>query len=152
MQYGALLNAKDAAGLGDYQGRSWPGVHRHLAMVWLAMTWLQRLRRPLPPDDETPQPTAPLPDTEPSDGHADKANATPQPSNLHLQFAAEALVVRGAVLDGAYLWMLPRQAWESLQSVHRRFLDWCRAAVIQELLLLGRYPALPPLAPDPLVT
>ncbi len=49
-------NAKQQVGLDDYQGRSWPGLHHHLAMVWLALTFLILLRRPLPP----PEGPAPL--------------------------------------------------------------------------------------------
>ena len=46
-------DAKGECGLDDYQGRRWDGLHRHLALTWLAYTFLvlQRLAVTTPPDD-----------------------------------------------------------------------------------------------------
>ena len=135
-------NAKQEAGLGDYQGRSWPGFHRHLAMVWLAMTWMSRQRRRLPNDDGPGTPSA---DGSHSTGQT-PAEPAPVPPRIQLRFADTELKVRGAHSARVDLPTLPRQVWESLQAVRRRVLDSCRIAVIHELLLLGRCPGLPPRA------
>jgi SRSO17 transposase len=148
IERGSYENAKDAAGLADYQGRSWPGFHSHLSMVWLAMTWMARLRRPLPPPDDS-GPHGPT--STPRDASVTSADALPPPTpagdTTELRFADRPVRVRCAAPGPVDVLNLPRQAWESLQSVHRRFLEWCRIAVIHELLLLHRCPNLPLLTP-----
>ncbi len=58
----AYEDAKGECGLADYQGRRWDGLHRHLALTWLAYTFLvlQRLAPPRPPTrPRPPRPRAP---------------------------------------------------------------------------------------------
>jgi SRSO17 transposase len=54
-------DAKQECGLDDYQGRRWDGLHRHLALVMLAYSFLMfyRLTLPLPSGEAFP----PLRDT-----------------------------------------------------------------------------------------
>jgi SRSO17 transposase len=49
-------DAKQECGFDHYQGRSWDGLHRHLALVMLAYSFLMfyRLTLPLPPDEVFP--------------------------------------------------------------------------------------------------
>jgi len=49
-------DAKQECGLDDSQGRCWNGLHRHLALVMLAYTFLalQRLVLPLPSGEDFP--------------------------------------------------------------------------------------------------
>ena len=134
IERGSYENAKDVVGLADYQGRSWPGLHRHIAMAWLAMTWLGRNRQPLPPDGPATPPAeasgppprtlddAPMPS-------ATACTAACSPS-LPLTFADRRIAARFAPKGEVDHRILPRQRWESLQSVHRRFLEWCGIAVI----------------------
>jgi SRSO17 transposase len=135
-------NAKQAVGLTDYQGRSWPGYHRHLAMAWLALTWLQRQRQPLEPPAQPLTASATM-------AAATAAVITPEPASSPpaLQFAGEPIPIRLAEVTTAPRRPLPRTHRESLQAVHRRLSQWHRIAVVRQWMLLGRCPALPLLQP-----
>jgi SRSO17 transposase len=63
-------DAKGECGLADFQGRSWEGLHRHLALVMLAYTFLML------------QSLSPEPEPEPAMPAAFPPCPTPQPSGL----------------------------------------------------------------------
>jgi SRSO17 transposase len=74
-------DSKGACGLADYQGRRWDGVHRHLALVLLAYSFL--LLQALPPDS----------------GGVFPPGAPAQPPRRPSPGAALALREPGAVVD-----------------------------------------------------
>ena len=136
-------NGKQEAGLGEYQGRSWPGFHHHLAMVWLALTWLHLYRRRIPPPQDDPRG---LPVDPPLPGPS-VADVRPNPSTLYLSLPTGAVPVLLASRVPLPL-ALPRQVWESVQSVRRRLCTWFRAVIHLELLLARLRPPIPSLKPS----
>ena len=122
-------NGKGEAGLSDYQGRSWQGFHHHLAMVMVALTWLNLQRRALPTPSR-PRPTS-----------AD-AERQPTPPHIDLTCKGRALTFRVAPVHSTGI-PIPRQAWESVQAVHRRWLQWCAIAV-HHSLTRREQPLVPP--------
>lgn len=130
-------NAKQDAGLSDYQGRSWIGFHHHLAMVWLALTWLMLHRRPLPPPQAPREPVMPTP-----------SESTPPRPPASLSFSAASVPITLA-WPAATALPLPHQLWESVQEVHRRLVEWFHGMHFRELLFVGTKPPLPVLGALP---
>ncbi len=116
-------NGKGEVGLRDYQGRSWRGFHHHLALAMLALTWLNLQRQFLPEQPPAAEPPAPL-------------AAPPPPPKLLLPLGERPLHFAVAQPSTVAL-PLPRQIWESVQEVHRRFVDWCAITVQRALARRG---------------
>jgi SRSO17 transposase len=114
-------NGKQQTGLADYQGRTWPGLHHHVAMVYMALTWLMLLRRPLP--DAASPPSSGTQGSVPSQRPA-IAHIAGNP-DVPIPIAAPATVSKA----------LPRQHWESVQQVHRTLRDWFVGMGLREHLL-----------------
>ena len=94
---------------------------------------------------------APLPDANTSSADF-LAVQGPAPTDIPqremiIRFADLEVPIRRPARGQANIPDLPRQAWESIQAAHRRFLDWCRTATFHELILLGRIPSVEPLLP-----
>ena len=119
-------NAKNEAGLADYQGRTWPGFHHHLALVMLALTWLNLQRRPLPPSSRTPPPVAA------QAGRVQRTVTVTPPGSGAVRLQTARL--------GRSIAAVPRQIWESVQSVRARFVDWCAATVMMVFARRGHCP------------
>ncbi len=140
-------NAKQEVGLDQYQGRSWTGLHHHVSMVWLALTWLMLLRRPLPPtppafsqpSDGSPpdslppgaappvSPTtapAPVPPPAPPPASAQASDPLPasEPNPVPDSAGAPPSLVFAHRASSPV--PLPRQSWESVQQVHRTLAEW----------------------------
>ena len=169
-------NAQQEVGLADDQGRSWPGFHHHLAMVWVALTYLLLARRRLPPpppafSQPTPPPppaaTQSPPDPAPPSpsSSAERASASasvpppPQPASLARILATLPNAVPVAVLAPRPL-PLRHPVWESVQAVHSNLCEWFAAMrtyehifailsvqKLREHLQAGTLPPLPALRP-----
>ena len=109
-------NGKGEVGLRDYQGRSWRGFHHHLALAMLALTWLNLQRRPLEP------PAPAVPPAEPP------ASPPSPPARLSLPLGESTRRFEVAQPASVSL-SIPRQLWESVQEVHRRFAQWSSITV-----------------------
>jgi SRSO17 transposase len=137
-------NGKQEVGLGDYQGRSWVGYHHHLAMCWLALTWLHLYRRRLAPPDE-PDASSVAKPAPATIATSTQGGASP---TLSLALPSATITIVAAVPAPRTL-RLPYQVWESVQQVRRRLCAWFRAVIHLELVIAGIRPTIPELSPLP---
>ena len=81
-------DTKQECGLDHFQGRSWDGLHRHLALVMLAYSFLmvQRLTQPLPSGEAF----SPLRDTKIAAWHASTGAALALPGSRPLAFTDQS--------------------------------------------------------------
>ena len=81
-------DTKQECGLDHFQGRSWDGLHRHLALVMLAYSFLmvQRLTQPLPSEEAF----SPLRDTKIAAWHASTGAALALPGSRPLAFTDQS--------------------------------------------------------------